>query len=164
MWCVFPYTCINCHCCTPHTLCSMIYIGHPLTYRSFKKALVSRPNPGCTVCMCMYVATQLYMYNCAIYTIVFCVRVYTYMCMYCIRIRGHVLHFIELMYCLSAHCSQLPSMSPWSSKDTVQTSSPSSVGTVILEYPHSGYTMTQQQRVVMSLALPSLVQCTLLKL
>ena len=75
----------------------MIYIGHPLISRSFKKALVSRPNPGCTVCMCMYVATQLHMYNCTIYTIVFCVRVYTYMCMYCIRIRAHVLHFIELM-------------------------------------------------------------------
>ena len=95
--CVFLHTCINWHCCTPHTLCSMIYIGHPLTYRSFKKALVSRPNPGCTVCMCMYVATQLHMYNCTIHTIVFCVHVYTYMCMYCIRIRAHVLHFIELM-------------------------------------------------------------------
>ena len=72
--CVFLYTCINCHCCTPHT-----------------------PNPGCTVCMCKYVATQLHMYNCTIYTIVVCVHVYTYMCMYCIRIRSHVLHFIELM-------------------------------------------------------------------
>ena len=70
--CVFLYTCINCHCCTPHTLCSMIYIGHPLISRSFKKALVSRPNPGCTVCMCMYVATQLHIYKCTIYTIVYC--------------------------------------------------------------------------------------------
>ena len=130
--CVFLYTCINCHCCTPHTLCNMIDIGHPLAYRSFKKALVSRPNPGCTVCMCMYIATQLHiMYNCTIYTIVYCVRVHTYMCMYCIRI--HVLRFIELMYCFFVHCSQLLSMSPWSSKGTVQTSSPSSVDTVRLE-------------------------------
>ena len=70
---VFLYSCINCHCCTPHTLCNMIYIGHPLIYRSFKKALVSRPNPGCTVCTCMYVAAQLHMYNCTIYTIMYCV-------------------------------------------------------------------------------------------
>ena len=149
------------HCCTPHTLCNMIYIGHPLTYRSFNKALVSRPNPGCTVCMCMYIATQLHMYNCTIYTIVYCVCVYTYMCMYCICI--HVLRFIELMYCLFVHCTQLLSMSPWSSKGTVQTSSPSSVDTVILEMTHCGCTMGHWS-MAMYLPLPSLVHCTLSKL
>ena len=63
-------------------------------------------------------------------------------------------------YCLS----QLLSMSPWNSKEgTVQTSSPSSVDTVTMVRPHCGYTMGQR-RVVNSLSLPSLVQCTLFKL
>ena len=63
------------------------------------------------------------------------------------------------------HLSQLPSMSPWSSNgNTVQTSSPSSVDTVIMEMTHCGYTMARQWRVVMSLALPSLVQCSLFEL
>ena len=65
------------------------------------------------------------------------------------------------------HClviSQLPSLSPWSSKEgTVQISSSSSVDTVILVVPHGGYT-TGQWRVVIPLALPSLVQCTLFNL
>ena len=65
-----------------------------------------------------------------------------------------------IKYCLS----QLPSLSPWSSKEgTVQTSSPSSVDTVTLVRPQCGYTMGQW-RVVKSLPLPSLVQCTLFKL
>ena len=55
-------------------------------------------------------------------------------------------------------------MSPWSSKGTVQPSSPSSVDTVRLGGPHSGYTITQQCRVVTSLPRPFLVQCTLFKL
>ena len=55
--------------------------------------------------------------------------------------------------------SQLPSMCPWSSKDTVQTGSPSSVDTVIFSLTPTGYTMGQR-RMVNSLALPSLVQCT----
>ena len=85
--------------------------------------------------------------------------------MYCIRTLAHILHFIDLMWCLFAHCSQLSSPSPWSYKgDTVQTISPSSVDTVIMEMTHCGYTMTRQWRVVMSLALPSLMQCTLFKL
>ena len=50
-------------------------------------------------------------------------------------------------------------MSPWSSKGTVQTSSPSSVDTVIFSLTQTGYTMGQR-REVNSLALPSLVQCT----
>ena len=55
-------------------------------------------------------------------------------------------------------------MSPWSSKEgTVQTSSSSSVDTVMLIQPHCGYTMGQW-RVVQPLSLPSLVQCTLFKL
>ena len=62
------------------------------------------------------------------------------------------------------HClciSQMPSLSPWSSKEgTVQTSSPSSVGTVTVIQPHCGYTMGQR-RVVQPLVMPSLVQCTL---
>ena len=44
--CVSICLSINYHCCTPHTLCNMIYIGHPLTYRSFMNALVSRPKPN----------------------------------------------------------------------------------------------------------------------
>ena len=68
-------------------------------------------------------------------------------------------------YCvLLYHISQLPSLSLWSSKEgTVQTSSPSSVDTVMLSFPHCGYT-TGQWRVVQPLSLPSLVQCTLFKL
>ena len=54
-------------------------------------------------------------------------------------------------------------MSLWSSKGTVQTSSPSSVDTVMTSLPQCGYTMGHW-RVVKSLALPSLVQCTLFKL
>ena len=78
--------------------------------------------------------------------------------------RAHVLLFTDLMWYLFAHCSLQPSMSPWSSEDTAQTSSPSSVDTVRLEWPHCGYTMIRQWRVAMPLALPSLVQCTLFKL
>ena len=55
-------------------------------------------------------------------------------------------------------------MSPWSSKGTVQTSSPSSVATVRVDRRHCGYTMTRQWRVVKSLALPSLVQVMLFSL
>ena len=90
-------------------------------------------------CICMYVNVHVRMYVCTC---------------------AHVLHFIDLMWSLSAHCSQLPSMSPWSSKeDTVQTSSPSSVDTVIFSLTQTGYTMGQW-REVNSLALPSLVHCT----
>ena len=59
--------------------------------------------------------------------------------------------------------SQLLSMCPWSSKGTVQTSSPSSVNTVMFSPRRCGYTMGQW-RVVKSLALPSLVQVTLFSL
>ena len=54
-------------------------------------------------------------------------------------------------------------MSPWSSKGTVQPSSPSSVDTVKFSPRLCGYTMGQW-RVVKSLPLLSLVQCTLLKI
>ena len=65
---------------------------------------------------------------------------------------------------LCMYLSQLPSLSLWSSKEgTVQTSSPSSVDTVIMSIPHCGYTMGHW-RMVKPLALPSLVQCTLFKL
>ena len=67
------------------------------------------------------------------------------------------------MYIPCCRTSQLPSLFPWSSKDTVQTSSPSSVDTVTMVRPHCGYTMGLW-RVVLSLPLPSLVQCTLLQL
>ena len=67
------------------------------------------------------------------------------------------------MYIPCCRTLQLPSLPPWSSKDTVQTSSPSSVDTVTLVHPQCGYTMGQW-RVVMSLPLPSLVQCTLFKI
>ena len=70
------------------------------------------------------------------------------------------------MHCSHAlfSVSQLSSLSPWSSKEgSVQTSSPSSVDTVMIVQPHCGYTMGQW-RVAKSLAVPSLVQCTLFKL
>ena len=73
-----------------------------------------------------------------------------------------LLHFLVLYshICLVVDTSQLPSMSPWNSKEeTVQTSSPSSVDTVMFPLTPTGYTMGQQ-RVFNSLALPSLVQCT----
>ena len=84
MCCVCFY--INCHCCTPHTLCNMIYIGHPLTYRSFKKASVS----GCAVCTRMYVAIPAYVYLyhshcgvlCIIYIYMHVWHTYTYLHMY----------------------------------------------------------------------------------
>ena len=61
------------------------------------------------------------------------------------------------MHTFSFCISQLPSLSPWSSKEeTVQTSSLSSVDTVRLERSHCGYTM-EQWRVVNSLPQPS--QC-----
>ena len=70
---------------------------------------------------------------------------------------------LTYIYTLFAFCTtQLPSLSLWSSKDTVQTSLPSSVDTVILSIPQSGHT-TGQRRVVITLALPSLVQCTLFR-
>ena len=71
------------------------------------------------------------------------------------------LHFLVLYshICLVVDTSQLSSMSPWRSKDTVQTSSLSSVDTVMFSLTPIGYTMGQWQ-VVMSLPLPSLVQCT----
>ena len=74
-------------------------------------------------------------------------------------------HHTLLTYILFAFCtSQLPSLSPWSSKEeTVQTSSPSSVDTVMSSLPHSGYTMGHW-RLEKPLALSSLVQCTLFKL
>ena len=59
----------------------------------------------------------------------------------CIRILAHVCCTVtELMYCFFVHCSKLLSMCPWSSKGTVQTSSPSSVGTVMIGHPllHNG--------------------------
>ena len=87
-------------------------------------------------------------------------RMHVYICILYIRV--HVLHFMDLMSFIFVHCSLQSSVSPWSSKgDTVQTSSPSSVDTVIMEMTHCGYTMTRQRRVVKSLPLPSLVQCTL---
>ena len=61
--------------------------------------------------------------------------------------------------CLIFVTSQLPSMSPWSSKDTAQISSSSSVDTVVFSLTQAGYTMGHW-REVNSLALPSLVQCT----
>ena len=86
-----------------------------------------------------------------------CTLLITFICLFLYSAHIYV-------YTLFAFCtSQLPSMSLWSSKDTVQTSSPSSVDTVILSLPHTGYT-TGHWRVVQSLALPSLVQCTLFKL
>ena len=54
-------------------------------------------------------------------------------------------------------------MSLWSSKGTVQTSSASSVDTVMFSPHLCGYTMGQW-RVVKSLALPSMVQTTLFSL
>ena len=81
--CVSICLSINYHCCTPHTLCNMIFIGHPLTCRSFKKALVSRPNRERTVCMHSYVAIAAYVYVYAIYTILYCVCMYVYVHMYC---------------------------------------------------------------------------------
>ena len=71
------------------------------------------------------------------------------------------LHFLVLYshICLVVDTSQLPSMSPWRSKDTAWTSSPSSVDAVMFPLTQTGYTM-EQWRMVNSLALPSLVQCT----
>ena len=72
-----------------------------------------------------------------------CIRMYINMhvCMYVCTL-AHILHFIDLMQCLFAHCSQLSSPSPWSSKgDTVQISSPSSVHTVIVSLTQAGCTM-----------------------
>ena len=43
--------------------------------------------------------------------------------------------------CLVAVTSQLPSMSPWSSKDTARTSSPSSVDTVMFSFIPPGQCM-----------------------
>ena len=73
----------------------------------------------------------------------------------------HFLVLYTLIYvCLVAVTSQLPSMSPWSSKrDTVQTSSPSSVDTVMFPLTRAGFTIGQMG-VLNSLQLPSLVQCT----
>ena len=54
--------------------------------------------------------------------------------------------------------SQLPLMSPWSSKETVQINSPSSVDMMIILLTHAGFTMGQQ-RVVNFFTLLSLDQC-----
>ena len=79
-------------------------------------------------------------------------------CVYSQQFVGTDIYSVLVCY-LSQH-----SVSPWSSKEgTVQTSSPSSVDTVTLSVPLCGYTMGQW-RVVKSLSMPSLVQCTLFKL
>ena len=78
--------------------------------------------------------------------------------MHCIyRIHSHHSWRLSLWKLLCVYFnSQLPSMSPWNSKEeTVQTSSPSSVDTVMFPLTQTGYTMGQW-REVNSLALPSL--------
>ena len=88
-------------------------------------------------------------------TVPACTYVYTSHCVY--RISNCRL------YLLLYHLSQLLPVSLWSSKEgTVQTSSPSSVDTVIMSIPHCGYT-TGQWRVVQPLMMPFMVQCTLFR-
>ena len=86
------------------------------------------------MCMHSYVAIAAYAYV-YIYHLH-----YSVLCIY-VCICAHVLYFIDLMSFLFVHCSQLPLVSPWSSKDTVQTSSPSSVDTVRLQEIHNDTTV-----------------------
>ena len=95
--------------------------------------------------------------------VTYCTLFITFSCLFLYSAHIYILCLLSAL-CVARPPSQLPSLSPWSSKEgTVQTCSLSSVDTVIMSIPHNGYTIGQW-RGVNSLALPSLVQCTLFKL